>query len=48
MKCDPVFQKEDGTWWFWNETWSDEYGPYPTEEKARAILEEYCRTELGY
>lgn len=38
-----INQHEDGTWYFWDETWSIEYGPYNTEELAKKVLEEYCR-----
>jgi hypothetical protein len=31
-------------WYFWNETWSDCYGPYVTEEECRHKLAEYCKT----
>lgn len=39
---DPVFQHEDGSWWFADEVWADEYGPYETEEQAREQLLAYC------
>ena len=29
-------------WYFWNEVWIDLYGPFETEEEARAELEKYC------
>jgi hypothetical protein len=34
-------------WYFWNETWSDCYGPYDTEEEAKEELNRYCVEELG-
>lgn len=34
----------DGKWWFWNETWSDAYGPYETEEEAAKAATEYAKT----
>lgn len=37
----------DGKWWFWDETWSQEFGPYDTEEKAVRSLSRYCRKYLG-
>ena len=33
-------------WYFWNETWSDRYGPYSTQEEAQNALDYYCETEL--
>ena len=44
---DPVFEWEDGQWFFWDETWSQSYGPYETEWKAREALHRYCVAELG-
>lgn len=38
---DPVRQY-DGKWWFWDECWVQKYGPYTTEEDARAGLKFYC------
>lgn len=35
-----IRQKEDG-WYFIDETWSDEYGPYKTERKAKRKLKKY-------
>jgi len=40
---DPVEQLEDGTWIFWNEVWSNWYGPFETEEIARKKLEIYAK-----
>ncbi len=42
---DPVFANEFG-WGFWDETWSEAYGPYDTEEHARTVLAAYCATVL--
>ena len=39
---DPVFFKPSGTWWHSDETWSDEYGPFDTEDEARMALDAYC------
>ena len=44
--CDPV-RLEDGRWYFWDEVWSQRYGPYGSEEEARSELELYCRTYLA-
>jgi hypothetical protein len=43
----PVRQDENGKWWFSNETWSDEYGPYDTKELCAKALYTYCIYELG-
>lgn len=32
---DPVHRNKDGKWYFWNETWPKEVGPYVTEEACR-------------
>ena len=39
---DPVFKGKDGFWYFWDETWTDDYGPYDTKEIARDRAEDYC------
>lgn len=39
---DPIHQNEDGKWYFWDEVWAFEMGPYDTEEAARTALDEYC------
>lgn len=41
---DPVHKHEDGKWYFWDETWSDEIGPFADEDEARRQLELYCET----
>lgn len=43
---DPVHQKQDGTWWFYDETWCYEYGPYGDERKARLEIARYCMCHL--
>lgn len=45
-KHDPVHQGEDGKWYFWDETWSFEEGPYETEVEAREALDIYCAKQL--
>lgn len=32
--------KESG-WYFWDETWTDRYGPYETAQDAASALHEY-------
>lgn len=43
---DPVWQKDDGKWYFADECWADEYGPYDTEEECRKGLAKYCEEVL--
>lgn len=40
---DPVFG-EGSTWYFWDETWTDACGPYPTEADARVAVHNYAKT----
>lgn len=48
MSESPVFRStEDWKWYFWDESWSTQYGPYETEEEARAGLKKYCEEVLG-
>jgi len=28
-------------WFFWDETWSNEHGPFNTEKEARQALDDY-------
>ena len=37
-----IRQKDDG-WYFIDETWSDECGPYKTERKAKRKLKKYVK-----
>lgn len=37
----PLHQHNDGTWWFYEESWSMESGPYPTKVDAEIWLAEY-------
>lgn len=39
---DPV-REENGQWYFSDETWSHDYGPYPTEAECRTELTAYVR-----
>ncbi|MHA2330233.1 MAG: hypothetical protein ACXACR_17070 [Candidatus Hodarchaeales archaeon] len=34
--------KEKNKWYFWDETWSDKFGPYNTKKEAQAMLEKYA------
>lgn len=40
---DPVHQHADGCWYYFDETWFDEHGPYPSEFAARSGLRQYAR-----
>lgn len=37
----------DMQWWFWDETWTDAYGPYPSKAEAEAACAKYAREVLG-
>ena len=37
---DPVFER-DKNWFFYDETWSDCFGPFASEEDARIALASY-------
>lgn len=45
MSSDPIFA-EDKSWFYWNETWTDKFGPFRSEELARASLKLYVEFEL--
>ena len=46
MTWDPnPVRYEDGEWWFWNEIWTERFGPYPDEEAANQACREYCEKE---
>lgn len=36
-----IFQKED-SWWHYDETWSNEHGPFSSYEEAQKEFEYYC------
>jgi hypothetical protein len=38
--------ESNGKWYFWNETWSDSYGPYDTLEQVQMAFSDYCETVL--
>lgn len=38
----PLHEHADGTFWFYEETWAYENGPFPTYEEAYNALSEYC------
>lgn len=39
---DPVHE-EGGQWWFWEETWADRQGPFPTRAAAVEACNRYSR-----
>lgn len=41
MIFEPVFG-EGSTWYFWDETWGDACGPYPTQAAAEAACTAYA------
>ena len=43
MKDINAIHKKDNKWYFWDETFADEYGPYQTEEEAVIKLSEYIK-----
>jgi hypothetical protein len=38
----PMHQHEDNTWWFYEETWQLEQGPFDTHDDALTALGQYC------
>ena len=46
VSSDPLHQHPDGTWWWYEETWAEEHGPYSTEAEAKDALLTYCREVL--
>lgn len=43
----PLHQHPDGTWWWYEETWTLESGPYDSEAVGRGALEDYCKNVLA-
>jgi hypothetical protein len=47
LHCAPVsglavHPHRDGKWWFHDETWMNEYGPFNSEAEAGEACAEYC------
>lgn len=42
----PLHQHADGTWWFYENTWTLERGPFETEAIGYAELQAYCEEYL--
>jgi hypothetical protein len=43
----PLHEHKDGKWWFYDETWAFENGPYESFEDGSVALEAYCTTVLA-
>ena len=43
-----VVHKEDGRWWFWDETWSERIGPFKYKSDALRAARKYCEEVLGW
>ena len=39
---DPIIEKADGLFYHWDETWSEEMGPYNSRGEAIIALKKYC------
>ena len=46
--ANPVHQHKDGTWWWYDETWADENGPYETKDAALLAMKKYVEEMLGH
>ena len=44
----PLHEHKDGKWWFYDETWAFENGPYESFEDGSVALEAYCTTVLAF
>lgn len=42
-----VIHERMGKWWFWDETWVHEMGPYNSQDEAAEALKDYCINQLG-
>ena len=43
-----IVHEHDGKWWFWDEIWVNQMGPYNNREEAASALKDYCIHQLGY
>jgi len=46
FKMEIIHQYKD-KWYFWNEVWSDIYGPFDSRKEAKEKLEIYCENFLN-
>lgn len=44
MSRDPVYQNDNGSWYFYDELWADELGPFGSEVEAREALAKYVES----
>ena len=42
-----VIHEHNGKWWFWDETWVHQMGPYNSQDEAANALKDYCINQLG-
>ena len=42
--CPIEYAVKENKWYFWDETWTEEFGPYNTKEEVMKACEEYCKT----
>ena len=45
---DPVHQHLDDSWWWYDETWASECGPFPNREDAETSGKVYAKEVLGF
>lgn len=43
---DPIHE-EDGSWYFWDETQADRYGPFTDRNEASRMLDQYASEVLN-
>ena len=49
MATDPVhYDENEKAWFFYDETWTDRHGPFPTREKASEACSRYAKTLDNY
>ncbi len=44
VSSNPVHQNPDGKWYFWDEVWVEEYGPFESKAEADKACAEYARS----
>jgi hypothetical protein len=47
VTADPIHEHVDGSWWFWDETWADELGPFKDRPEAQKECDTYANQLLG-
>lgn len=43
VHSEPVHMHDDGTWWFFDEVWACEFGPYDNKENAHTGMMRYAK-----